>query len=397
MGRTVSSYSQSNPLFDMSLSGEVYSFQPDDLKPARPRRRWCLNIIIIYLILQTGLNAFLLYKVFTLDSMASGPRVQKQTSGPVDGEAFDANLQTLVHNNSREAKTLKSHLWTLQSQVQSLCGDEGQLSRLKSAVSRLNSSTNALEGKLTNISLTAGVPGRPGRDGLPGHPGEPGAKGDSGVVGPPGLKGDPGVKGEPGEPGPSGPQGPKGSPGDQGPGAKGEKGDRGVQGPSGVKGERGASGVTGLMGAPGSPGVRGLKGEPGDVGPAGAPGVPGDAGAKGEQGPPGPPGEKGAMGDRDLKVRLVPPGNRGRLEVKYNGEWGTVCDDSFDSLDGKVACKMLGFSRALNVFVAPPGSGKIWLDDLGCRGAETDIFDCSHSGFGKHNCQHSEDVGVHCS
>ncbi|XP_030284078.1 macrophage receptor MARCO-like isoform X1 [Sparus aurata] len=503
------SSTQNKLLFDMSPSRtNRYSFQPDDLKPARPRRPWCLYVIVIYLILQTTLIAFLIYKVFTLQSSVSGPRMSNHISlGREDDEEV---LQTLLRNNSQETKTLRSHLWTLQSQVQSMCGEEGQLDRLRSDLKLLNTSTHNMEGKLrsdlkllnisthnmehklTNMSHKAGLPGPPGRDGpsgapgvkgpkgdsgvvgpqgpkgdrglkgeqgVPGAAGRPGApgrdgpsgaagvkgskgdsgivgpqgpkgdrglkgeqgvpgaagrpgvpgrdgpsgaagvkgsKGDSGVVGPQGPKGDPGLKGErgvPGAAGPSGPAGPRGNPGTQGLGAKGAKGDTGAQGPRGDKGDRGSAGQKGSAGVPGSPGSDGQKGDPGSIGPRGPPGVVGPPGAKGAQ---GPQGLKGAKGDQDMIVRLVPSGRRGRVEVRHNGVWGTVCDDSFDTNDGTVICRMLGYTRASTVFQAEAGSGQIWLDDLRCTGTESSIFDCSHNGAGTHNCGHGEDVGVQC-
>jgi len=43
------------------------------------------------------------------------------------------------------------------------------------------------------------------------------------------------------------------------------------------------------------------------------------------------------------------------------------------------------------------GSGPIWLSGLRCTGTETSIADCSHGGWGVHNCQHSQDASVSCS
>lgn len=51
-----------------------------------------------------------------------------------------------------------------------------------------------------------------------------------------------------------------------------------------------------------------------------------------------------------VNVRLVPGKSRGRVEVRHQGVWGTVCDDNFDAIDGKVICKMLGFSTATSAF-----------------------------------------------
>ena len=36
--------------------------------------------------------------------------------------------------------------------------------------------------------------------------------------------------------------------------------------------------------------------------------------------------------------------NQGRIEVYCNGQWGTICNNGFDSTDAQTICKQLGYS-----------------------------------------------------
>jgi len=42
------------------------------------------------------------------------------------------------------------------------------------------------------------------------------------------------------------------------------------------------------------------------------------------------------------------------------------------------------------------GSGQILLDNVRCVGNEISIADCRYAGWGRHNCDHSDDVSVSC-
>uniref|UniRef100_A0A667XM70 Lysyl oxidase homolog n=1 Tax=Myripristis murdjan TaxID=586833 RepID=A0A667XM70_9TELE len=90
----------------------------------------------------------------------------------------------------------------------------------------------------------------------------------------------------------------------------------------------------------------------------------------------------------------------GRVEVYYNGEWGTVCDDDFSIYAAQVVCRQLGYLDAVSWHPSSKygrGEGRIWLDNVHCSGRESSLAQCESNGFGVSDCKHTEDVGVVCS
>nr|XP_054755320.1 deleted in malignant brain tumors 1 protein-like isoform X3 [Lytechinus pictus] len=101
------------------------------------------------------------------------------------------------------------------------------------------------------------------------------------------------------------------------------------------------------------------------------------------------------------EVRLVDGScsGEGRVEVFYDGVWGTVCDDLWDDTDATVVCQSLGYTSGIAVGNAGfgEGTGEILLDNVQCTSTDTDLFDCQSNAIGYHNCSHAEDAGVTCS
>lgn len=77
-----------------------------------------------------------------------------------------------------------------------------------------------------------------------------------------------------------------------------------------------------------------------------------------------------------------------------------MCDDSWDLADAEVVCRQVGCGRAVDALVGAafgPGSGPVWLDEVGCRGSEASLRGCPAEPWGRGDCGHKEDAGVRCS
>ena len=120
--------------------------------------------------------------------------------------------------------------------------------------------------------------------------------------------------------------------------------------------------------------------------------------------------EAGEMGDNlpavalpapskigSLKVRLVIGSARhGRVEVLYDGLWGSVCDDGWSDASAKVVCKQMNSAGGIVIPRLGGGSGPIWMHRVRCVGNESNLGNCAFRGFGVHNCSHDEDASVEC-
>ena len=84
------------------------------------------------------------------------------------------------------------------------------------------------------------------------------------------------------------------------------------------------------------------------------------------------------------------------MDVYYNGDWRTVCNDEWDLNAAQVVCRQLGFGPAVTDTLYREGSREILIDKLviSCIGTELTIEDCSNSGVAILDCK---DASVKCT
>ncbi|XP_060031729.1 T-cell differentiation antigen CD6, partial [Erinaceus europaeus] len=99
-------------------------------------------------------------------------------------------------------------------------------------------------------------------------------------------------------------------------------------------------------------------------------------------------------------LRLVGGGPcAGRVDLLERGQWGSLCDDTWDLADAHVVCRQLGCGWAIQALPGlhyPSGQGPIHRDQVNCSGAEAYLWDCPGL-LGGGYCGHKEDAGVVCS
>ncbi|XP_020556642.2 scavenger receptor cysteine-rich type 1 protein M130-like [Oryzias latipes] len=82
-------------------------------------------------------------------------------------------------------------------------------------------------------------------------------------------------------------------------------------------------------------------------------------------------------------VRLENGSSRcsGRLEVKSNNSWSSVCEDDFDLLDAEVVCRELGCGAPSVLQGALYGEAEApkWNKEFLCEGHESSLLDCNHA------------------
>ena len=89
------------------------------------------------------------------------------------------------------------------------------------------------------------------------------------------------------------------------------------------------------------------------------------------------------------------------MEIRYDGEWGTICDTGWGIRDAEVACRQLGYSHATDALHNAhfgEGHGPVHIALVRCRGNESELAFCPKLPLSRFlYCNHGDDASVRCS
>uniref|UniRef100_A0A8C8RFT4 SRCR domain-containing protein n=1 Tax=Pelusios castaneus TaxID=367368 RepID=A0A8C8RFT4_9SAUR len=100
-------------------------------------------------------------------------------------------------------------------------------------------------------------------------------------------------------------------------------------------------------------------------------------------------------------LRLVDGGDcAGRLEVFYNGTWGSVCSSPMDAVTRALVCKHLDCGDTgtlLGDFTYGSGSGPTWVDGVRCSEQHSSLWQCPSDPWNHQSCNRGEETHLFSS
>lgn len=95
--------------------------------------------------------------------------------------------------------------------------------------------------------------------------------------------------------------------------------------------------------------------------------------------------------------------NRGHLQVYHEEKWVSVCSHKFGHHEAKVACRMMGFTGAVQVFTnseetyetTAANDENIFISELKCDGTEDHLSSCEYEDDAR-GCAKGSPVHLHC-
>ena len=106
-----------------------------------------------------------------------------------------------------------------------------------------------------------------------------------------------------------------------------------------------------------------------------------------------------------MKVRLQGPVvddyiSEGVVQVEHDGKWGYICPSKWTRLNSYVLCGQLGFPKMEELESYAETIQEVepvyWLDHVTCKGWESSIVSCDHTGWGPKECEGGGAVRIKC-